>query len=138
MPHSHSVLIVEDDPAIRDVYVEVLRGEGFAVSQAPHGEEAMRMLLDGTHPCVVVADLLMPILDGWGLAARLASEPRLADISLVVLSAQPASGSRDAPRGARARLTKPVALDHLVATVEASCDLGGTSRGERGEGMPAQ
>ncbi|MGQ0606846.1 MAG: response regulator [Chloroflexota bacterium] len=121
MQHSHSVLIVEDDPAIRDVYVELLASEGHAVSQAAHGEEAMGMLLDGTRPCVIVADLLMPILDGWGLAARLATEPRLASIPLVVLSAQAPSDSRDTPRGARARLTKPVVLDELVATVERYC-----------------
>lgn len=123
MPHSHSVLIVEDDVAIRDVFAELLRAEGHSVSLAEHGEEAMGMLLDGTHPCLIVADLLMPVLDGWGLAARLAAEPKLASIPFVVLSALPVSGAREMPPGARARLTKPVALDHLLATVDQHCAL---------------
>ncbi|MEO6294328.1 MAG: hypothetical protein ABIP01_01640 [Candidatus Limnocylindria bacterium] len=55
------------------------------------------------------------------LAARLAAEPRLASIPFVVLSALPVSGSREMPPGARARLTKPLALDHLLATVDQNC-----------------
>ncbi|MDQ3688855.1 MAG: response regulator [Chloroflexota bacterium] len=121
MPQHHSVLIVEDDAAIRDVFGEVLRGAGHDVTLARNGEEAMSLLRDGCAPCLIVADLLMPVLDGWGLAAELARVPQLASIPLVVLSAQLSSGEEGTPPGARARLTKPISIDALIAIVQENC-----------------
>ncbi len=115
------MLIVEDDAAIRDVFGEVLRGAGHEVSLAKNGAEAMDLLLDGCAPCLIVADLLMPILDGWGLAARLVRAPKLASIPLVVLSAQLSPGALGTPPGARARLTKPISIDALLSVVEQHC-----------------
>ena len=86
-------MVVEDDAAIREVLAELLHAEGHAVSLAVHGEDAMRLLHDVPPPCLIVVDLLMPVLDGWGLAARLAADAQLASIPFVVLTAQPASGS---------------------------------------------
>ena len=121
MPEHHDVLIVEDDAAIRDVFNEVLRGAGHGVSLARNGAEAMNLLRDGHAPCVIVADLLMPVLDGWGLAAELVKVSRTASIPLVILSAQPSSGPQDIPSGARARLTKPISIAALLEIVEQHC-----------------
>lgn len=121
MPGRHSVLIVEDDAAIRDVFGEVLRGAGHEVTLARNGAEAMDLLLDGCAPCLIVADLLMPVQDGWKLAERLEANPTLAWIPLVVLSAQLASIADGTPRRAMVRLTKPISIDTLLAVVEQNC-----------------
>lgn len=121
VPDHHNVLIVEDDAAIRDVFAEVLGSAGHDVSLARDGAEAMRLLLGGVAPCVIVADLLMPVLDGWGLAAQVARNPRLASIPLIVLSAQLGSGQQELPPGARARFTKPISIDALLTIVEQNC-----------------
>lgn len=117
MPIDDCILIVEDDPDIRDVYAELLRAEGHTVRMAADGVEAMALLTDGVKPSLIVIDLLMPVLDGWGLAAKLAETPRLADIPFIVLSAQPPSSMPTMPPNARARLTKPVALQALLDAV---------------------
>lgn len=121
MAEHHNVLIVEDDAAIRDVFGEVMRAAGHEVSVATNGAEAMDLLHDGAAPCLILADLLMPVLDGWGLAAELIKEPRLGSIPLVVLSAHPSSVPRETPPNARARLTKPISIDALLATVAQHC-----------------
>ncbi len=118
---NHSILFVEDDAAIRDVYAELLRSEGYVVSLAANGEEAMRLLTDGDRPCLIVIDLLMPVLDGWGLAARLGDNQELAAIPFIVVSAQPPSDGQRTPPAARTRLTKPVALQALLDAIELYC-----------------
>lgn len=121
MAEHHNVLIVEDDAAIRDVVSEVLRGAGYDVSVAENGAEAMDLLLVGDAPCLILADLLMPVLDGWDLAAELVKVPRLGSIPLVVLSAQPSSDPKETPPNARARLIKPISIDALLAIVDQHC-----------------
>lgn len=134
MPDQRSILIVEDDQAIRDVYEELLRDEGYRVASAANGREAMRLLRDGlAPPDLVIMDLLMPVLDGWGLAAEMAATPELARIPFLVLAAQAAPFGRPPPSGARAQMVKPAALEELLATV-ASCWAtpgGGTEQGRQ-------
>ena len=58
------VLIVEDDPAIRQGLAELLEVEGFAVSRADHGRASLSLLEAGLRPDVIVLDLVMPVMDG--------------------------------------------------------------------------
>src|SRR5439155_5114298 len=66
------VLIVEDDPALREVYGEVLAGEGFGIRLAANGHEALALLTaEPDRPCAILLDLRMPGMNGWELADRL-------------------------------------------------------------------
>ena len=131
MSTSHSVLIVEDDAGIRDVFGEVLRTEGHEVSLAANGDAAMKLLLDGSRPCVMIVDLLMPGTDGWELADRVGADRDLASIPFVVMSAQSDRGGRGTPPRARERLTKPLPLDQLLAAVARNCGGNRASRSRR-------
>src|SRR5688500_15806012 len=69
---SGKVLVVEDDPQIREVIAEVLTDEGYAVQTAENGREALQRLHE-SRPCVMLLDLMMPIMDGWQLLGQLAA-----------------------------------------------------------------
>ncbi|MDF2716926.1 MAG: DNA-binding response regulator, partial [Paenibacillus sp.] len=79
------VLIVDDDPYIRELVRFYLRGEGFAVMEASNGLEALE-LLKRTLADLVVLDIMMPQMDGWELCRRLAAE--FPDIPLLMLTAK--------------------------------------------------
>src|SRR5215468_444973 len=74
MPHAPTVLIVDDDPAIRKMLVEVLQLEGYPTETASNGREAMDVLARGA-PRVILLDLLMPVLDGRGVLQELSQDP---------------------------------------------------------------
>ncbi len=74
MAYSPTVLIVDDDPGIRKMLVEVLSLEGYPTETATNGQEAIEMLMRNS-PRIVLLDLLMPVLDGRGVVAQLDSDP---------------------------------------------------------------
>jgi CheY-like chemotaxis protein len=120
MTDAGRILLVEDDTAIREVLAEALRGEGFEVTCASNGAEALRRLGDGaTTPGVILLDLMMPVMDGWSFRAAQRRDPRLTDIPVVVLSAD-AEGTL-ANLAPAAFLAKPYDLDRLLAVVGRYC-----------------
>ena len=74
---THQVLVVEDDPSLREIYAGALRGYGHDVRTAGDGAEALDRLNNGWEPCVVFLDLRMPGMDGWELSRRLHADERL-------------------------------------------------------------
>ena len=86
MPDSKKkVLIVEDDPHIREVYLTKLAQEGFGAEEAFDGEDALNKLKH-SKPDVVMLDLMLPGKDGFWLLSQMQSDPTLIDIPVVVLS----------------------------------------------------
>lgn len=116
-----SILVVDDDPDILDAMVFVLEQAGYRVATAADGAEALARLRGGAAPCLVLLDLMMPVLDGWQLLGELAREPALAAIPVVVLTGAGAAARSATSLGARSILEKPVSLDALLATVERYC-----------------
>lgn len=110
------VLIVDDDGDVRSVLSELLTDEGYSVVTAENGAAALRLLKSGERPCVILLDLMMPVMDGWELAAALRSEPELSGIPWVVISAAYEARPMDARF-----LAKPIDLDSLLATVAHDC-----------------
>ena len=114
------ILVVEDDPSIREVIAETLRCEGYRVVEAADGAAAFHIVTAGPHrPRLVLLDMQMPETDGWWFARRL----RGAGIALaiVVLSAALNARSWAAEIGASAYLDKPIDLDDLLAVVGKFC-----------------
>ena len=70
----HEILVVDDDPAIRDVVVLSLALEGYPVVEASNGREALEVL-EECEPYLLLLDMNMPVLDGWGLARELNTGP---------------------------------------------------------------
>jgi CheY-like chemotaxis protein len=114
---AHSVLVVDDEPDIRQAIQEVLTDEGYTVFTARNGKDALEVLSRVAPPSLILADILMPVMDGVELIEHLRRHERLASIPVVVLSA--ASTARP-PEGTMV-LRKPIGLDHLLAVVKANC-----------------
>ena len=120
------VLLVEDDLDIRDELTQLLEDEGFQVTGAGNGLEAMNLLrqarLRKHPPNVILLDLMMPVMNGWQFLREQRQDPNLSAIPVVVMSAT--SGLR---RGAgeelaaAALLSKPVAFDTLVGALDRFC-----------------
>ncbi|MET0339535.1 MAG: response regulator [Polyangiales bacterium] len=114
-----TVLLVEDDDDIREVVAEVLRDAGYDVREAENGKVALEQLehLHGT-PCLILLDLMMPVMSGPQLLAVLRQSHQLASLPVVVLSAGGRPG--DAPE-AQQFVRKPVSPDVLLRIVRDFC-----------------
>ena len=122
MHQAHTVLVVDDEPAVREMLEDVLSSEGHEVMTAPDGAAALDTLRGGTsRPCMILLDLMMPRMNGWDFAEELRRDEQLRDIPFVIIAANPRFAS-DAPRlGARSWLGKPLQLDDLLNTVDELC-----------------
>ena len=112
------VLVVDDEPAIRVALERALRLEGFAVSTAGGGQEALTVVAQRP-PAVIVLDVVLPDLDGRTVAARLRASGDQTPIC--ILSARDEVGDRVAglQAGADDYLVKPFAVEELVARLQA-------------------
>ncbi|WP_044025283.1 phosphate regulon transcriptional regulator PhoB [Roseobacter litoralis] len=112
------VLVVEDESAQREVLTYNLEAEGFAVSRAENGEEAM-MLVDETAPDLIVLDWMMPNLSGIEVCRRLKSKPETRAIPIIMLSArsEEVDRVRGLETGADDYVIKPYSVVELMARV---------------------
>ncbi len=113
------VLVVEDDPAIRQMLTFALELEGFDVSAQCDGTQVVSTLACEQERVIVLLDLMMPRVTGWEVCERLSTDPALAARhAVVVMSAAIAPGERF-PDVVRAALLKPFSLNTALALVEA-------------------
>ncbi|HET8631101.1 MAG TPA: response regulator [Thermomicrobiales bacterium] len=106
-----TILVAEDDPAIRDLLAELLEGEGYRVLRARDGAEAL-LRLDLDHPDMLLTDERMPRLSGTALIARLRARPDLV-VPVVLLTATPPA----APPPGVTLLPKPFDVARVLAAV---------------------
>lgn len=123
---AHRVLVVEDDPALREVYAGSLSEIGHAVRTAADGEAALSQLGNGWKPCVIFLDLRMPGMDGWEFAQRLRAEDRWKEIPIVVVAAHFRIDHEARQVGAAAWLQKPFDLKRLDEQIQMQCLEGST------------
>ncbi|MEM9578763.1 MAG: phosphate regulon transcriptional regulator PhoB [Pseudomonadota bacterium] len=112
------VLVVEDEPAQREVLAYNLEAEGFAVSRAENGEEAL-LLVDETPPDVIVLDWMMPHLSGIEVCRRLKIKSATRSIPIIMLSArsEEVDRVRGLETGADDYVIKPYSIVELMARV---------------------
>jgi CheY-like chemotaxis protein len=114
------ILVVDDDPDIRESLREVLEDEGYAVTCVSNGREALDHLQKtAARPCVILLDLMMPVMDGWTFREHQLKDPALAEIPVYVISA--AGNVAGAPVAKDRFIPKPIMLDHLLSLVESEC-----------------
>src|SRR6516165_1907602 len=116
-----TILVVEDDADVREALATVLETHGYAVVQAENGREALDHLRTGVSCCLILLDLFMPELDGWGFRAEQVQDPALAGIPVIVISADPVAAKRAVTPGIVAAMTKPVEFEPLLAIVGQHC-----------------
>ena len=114
---SKTILVVDDDPTIRDVLERYLRREGFAVLTAADGKTALQKA-DSEKPDLVVLDLMLPHVDGWEVCRRLRAE---STVPILMLTARGEEYERilGLGLGADDYVTKPFSPGEVVARVQA-------------------
>lgn len=116
-----AVLIVDDDPDIRRTLGDVLEAEGYQVTEAADGVEALTHLHSGGEPNVILLDLMMPVMNGWQFCEELRDKPQFSSIPVVLLSAVNELDEDLTSMDVDERMSKPVGLDVLLDTVERMC-----------------
>lgn len=118
-----SVLLVEDEPDVRQSLREVITEEGYRVSDVADGRQALEYLRTHEPPAVVLLDLMMPVMDGYEVLRAMKQDGALARIPVVVISAAAQATLEDVVTtgGASLCLRKPISLDALFGALKRFC-----------------
>ncbi|OFZ55759.1 MAG: hypothetical protein A2428_03685 [Bdellovibrionales bacterium RIFOXYC1_FULL_54_43] len=121
MSRCESILIVEDDTAIRETIQLLLESEGYNVVTATNGREAIEILHSQSqdHTCLVLLDLMMAVMSGWEFLELRKTDVALAPIPVIVVSA--VADQKVKAAGATGFIKKPVDLDVLLKIVKQYC-----------------
>ncbi len=113
------ILLVEDDDAIREALRYALEYEGYDVSSASNGQDALDKLKTLPRPCLVLLDLMMPVMNGWELAENLSKDAVLSTIPVVIVTAF----SEKVGELAKTHriLKKPMGIDLLLSVAHEYC-----------------
>jgi DNA-binding NtrC family response regulator len=128
-PRRVRVLVADDDPTCAAGLATLLSGEGFDVSTAANGQDALTSI-EASAPDVLLTDVLMPELDGLALLA--AVRARFPEVFVVVMSGVDRRAEASLEGGALAFVSKPFELDDLVGVIDAAIQL----RDERRQARP--
>ena len=109
------ILVVEDDPDLRNLYRLVLKQAGYAVIDVEDGVAALRAL-EGTRPAAVVLDLALPGLDGRDLHREMKAHHQTKDIPVIVVSGHDTSDLQESEFACIFK--KPLNLDTLLSAIE--------------------
>lgn len=122
MVGNRQVLLVEDDIDVREAIVEILEDHDYQVRGVSNGAEALQVLrAKGVVPCVILLDIMMPVMDGTEFRDRQLADPELRSIPVIVLSAQGNARAVAANMKATTFLPKPVDMDALLGAVATYC-----------------
>lgn len=114
------ILVVEDDPAIRETIQAVLELEGYRVTSAENGQAALQLLEEQDQPCLILLDLMMPVMNGWEfLEAIRKKDAVISTVPIAVVSAAADLASVEC-YGCKV-LQKPTDIDHLLAVAQEHC-----------------
>ena len=114
-----SILIVEDEEGIRQGLKDLLELEGYTVFTAVNGEEGLRVLHKMERPCLILLDLLMPVMNGMEFLSAKGHDDMIAQIPVCIVS-----GVADKPdmNGAVGFIKKPIDLEILLKFIKDYCD----------------
>jgi CheY-like chemotaxis protein len=113
------ILVVDDDRSLREALCDGLALEGYQVVCLGDGRAALDHLNRGERPCLILLDLMMPVMDGRTFRQAMLKDPALLDIPVVVITAGGAQIAAGVP--AEAVLHKPLTIDDVVEVVQDHC-----------------
>lgn len=116
------ILLIEDEPDLRETLKDLLELIGFQVETAANGREGLRKLESAGNPCLIMLDLMMPVMNGWQFLETIRKDPQpgRAAIPVVVVSAALDMADIQAQYGCRS-LSKPVDIDKLLDLAHEHC-----------------
>jgi CheY-like chemotaxis protein len=117
------VLVVDDYPDAREMYMEYLEYSGFDVIEASNGMEAIQRAADSA-PDIILMDLSLPVMDGWEATRRLKADKKTAEIPVVALTGHALAGISEGAKkaGCDAFVTKPCLPEDLVVEIRRVLD----------------
>lgn len=114
-----TVLVVDDDQPIRDVLQMMLELEDYGVLLASNGKEALETLAKSpTPPCLILLDLMMPVMNGWQFVEEIKKIESLATIPIIIITAFREKAETIKADGV---LLKPIEYDQLLAAIQNHC-----------------
>jgi CheY-like chemotaxis protein len=117
----HLILVVDDDRDIRDTLIETLEDYGYRAAGAANGAEALAVLRTSeSRPCLILLDLMMPVMDGQGFREEQLKNPTWAEIPVVVISAYSDVEAKARTLSAE-YMRKPLAIRPLIEVVRRHC-----------------
>jgi CheY-like chemotaxis protein len=119
MAKCNTILIIEDDEGIRNSLKLILEYGGYHVETAENGKDGIERLANIELPCLILLDLMMPVMDGWAFAAAMKKDMMLATIPIVLVTA---FANKAQSIGAARIVKKPVDMDTLLKFVSEYCD----------------
>ena len=122
------VLVVDDDRALREGLVALFRMEGISARGAANGFEALSLLSKGLRPLIILLDLDMPVLNGWGLVEGLKRNADFVEIPLLIMSGIVDEELAPLRKGDLGFFRKPLNFDGLLARVHSMVKGSGGSR----------
>jgi PAS domain S-box-containing protein len=127
-----SILLVDDEPELREVVSAMLEDRGYAVTCAGDGQEALDALDEGLRPDIILLDLQMPNMDGREFLSVLRADPGCASIPVVLVSANASMVEAEANQlGATGYMRKPVATRQLLDVIDRHTHRPGSGPGDR-------
>ena len=115
------VLVVEDEPDALGAIVELLEAEGLPAIGARNGEEALALIRGGWMPALVLVDLKMPVLDGWGFCEQLEADLDLRDTPVAIFTASASIGTLPRRRVDAGFFQKPLDFNRLIKVATRYC-----------------
>lgn len=108
------LLLVEDDGELRQSLCDLLQDAGFEVECAENGRVALTYLEDSVAPCVVLLDLMMPVMNGWEFREAQSRNEKISGIPVVIVTADGRADLKAETLGAVGYLRKPIQVDRLL------------------------
>ncbi len=116
LANAGTVLVIDDDPTVRDLLQRYLNREGFGVILAATGEEGLRLARE-LHPDTITLDVMMPGMDGWAVLSSLKNDPTTHDIPVIMVT-MIEDKTLGYALGAAEYLTKPVDRERLLTVLK--------------------
>jgi DNA-binding response OmpR family regulator len=128
-PMTFKILVIDDDPAMTELFVQLLEKHGFDAFMANTGEEGIQLIRE-TFPDVIILDLMMPEMDGWQVCTEVRS---FSSVPILILSALDTPGmvASALDAGADDYLVKPVPSGVLIAHLNTLTRRAGTEKGNK-------
>lgn len=113
----HKVLVVDDDPVIRDMMVDILDFEGYSTCVARNGREALQIMRDGDN-YLVFLDMMMPVMSGEQVCQVLETEPQLRNRHIIVLMSAMDKLEEATALNPDSVIQKPFVVDDVMGVIE--------------------
>ncbi len=115
--HTRKILVVDDDPVIRDMMADILEFEGYSISVARNGSEALQLLRSG-EAYLVFLDIMMPVMSGKELCTLIEADPHMRQRHKIILMSAMDNLEEAATLKVDAILQKPFVVDDVIEILE--------------------